>query len=529
MKIANFAFLAALAALAAAMAAEKPVTLYPGLGAWTHPISTRSPEAQKFFDQGLTLLYGFNRYEALRSFRKVSELDPQSVMAYWGMAMAQGPYINMDGDPSYNLKGACAAIEQGSGLTQAPEREQAYLKAAATWCSNTPPSAYIDAMRALAARYPDDPDAQTIFAESLMIPVRWHWYSRDGKPAPGMLEAERTLEAVIRRWPQHPGANHYYIHAVESSPTPERAIPSAQRLMGIVPEAGHLVHMPGHIWLVLGEWETAASVNERAVAVDREYFATTNVTQGTYTPYYLHNLDFIRYARSMQGRKADALRAADALGAAFEPMKEMMPEMAETIFPVVLTTYVRFADWDHVLNTPRPSENQEISAAFWHYARAVALGAHGDRNGAGAERAAFEQAKAAVPADATWGQNKARDVLAVASEILAARLAGTPGEVVPHWQIAVSLQDGLVYDEPPDWYYPLRESLGGALLRAGRAAEAEKVFREGVKRSPHNGRMLFGLMESLKAQGKAPDAAWVQREFEAAWAKADITLRVDDL
>ena len=512
-----------------AIGVEKPVALYHGLGAWKHPIATNNPDAQKYFDQGLALLYGFNRYEALRSFRKAAELDPQSVMARWGEAMAQGPYINMDGDPSFILKSACAAVAAGTKLTRAPERERAYLRAVATWCGNYPSTAYSDAMRQLAQRYPDDPDAQTIFAESLMIPVRWHWYSANGTPAPGMAEAERTLEAVIRRWPDHPGANHYYIHAVESSPTPERAIPSAQRLMGIVPAAGHMVHMPGHIWLVLGDWETAANVNERAVAVDRQYFAATNVTGGTYTPYYLHNLDFIRYARSMQGRKADALRAADDLNAAFEPMAKMMPDMAETIVPVVLTTYVRFGEWDRVLKAPQPAAAQKMSSAMWRYARAVALAGRGDRSGASRERDAFEKAKTAQPADAPYGQNKSGDVLAVASEIIAARLAASAAAAVPHWQKAVALHDALVYDEPPDWYYPVRESLGGALLGAGKAADAEKVFREGVRRSPRNGRMLFGLLESLKAQGKTQDAAWVQREFDAAWAKADIKLRLEDL
>jgi tetratricopeptide (TPR) repeat protein len=511
------------------MAGEKPVGLYKGLGAWKHPIATNNPDAQKFFDQGLALLYGFNRYEALRSFRKAAELDPQSMMAYWGMGMAQGPYINMDGDPSFDLKGACAAIEKGNKLTGAPERERAYLKAAATWCPKYEPKSYVDAMRALAIRYPDDPDAQTVFAESLMIGVRWHWYLANGTPAPGVAEAERTLEAVLRRWPQHPGANHYYIHAVESSPTPERAIPSAQRLMGIVPAAGHMVHMPGHIWLVLGDWETAASVNERAVTVDREYFAATNVVGGTYTPYYWHNLDFIRYARSMQGRKADALRAADDLSAASEPMTKAMPEMAETIFPVVLTTYVRFGEWDRVLKTPQPAAVQKMGTAFWHYARALALSARGDRSGASREHEALKKSKGAISANSVWGQNEAADILAVATEVAAARLAQSPAEAVPHWQRAVALQDALVYDEPPDWYYPLRESLGAALLRAGKPADAEKIFREGVKRSPRNGRMLFGLVQSLKARGRNEDAGWVQKELEAAWAKADVKLRIEDL
>jgi tetratricopeptide (TPR) repeat protein len=524
----KLALLLSLAGLTAS-AAEKPVVLYKGLGVWKHPVATGNPEAQKFFDQGLALLYGFNRYEALRSFRKAAELDPKAVMAYWGMAMAQGPYINMDGDPSFDLKGACAAVDAGRKLTQAPERERGYLEAVATWCPEYRPAAYIDAARVHATRYPDDLDAQTFYAESLMIPTRWHWYGADGKPAKGVAEAEHALEAVLRRWPGHPGANHYYIHAVESSPNPERAIPSAQRLMGITPAEGHMVHMPGHIWLVTGDWETAASVNERAATVDREYFAATNVTGGTYTPYYLHNLDFIRYARSMQGRKADALRAADFLNEANAPMAQAMPEMADPVVAVVLFTHLRFQDWDYVLKAAQPNEKMKVGNAMWYYARAVALAARGDRTVALQERDALAKARAAVPPERTWGQNKVADVLAMASETLAARLAASPSEAVPHWQRAVEMQDALTYDEPPAWYYPLRESWGAALLRAGRAADAEKVFREGVKRSPRNGRMLFGLLESLKAQKKMEDAAWVQREFDAVWAKADVKLRVEDL
>ena len=267
-----------------ASAAEKPVVLYRGLGSWHHPIATKNADAQKFFDQGLTLVYSFNRYEALRSFRRAAELDPEAAMAYWGIAMAQGPYVNMDGDPSFDLKGACTAVDAGLKLTKAPDREQAYLRALTTWCPNYRPDAYVEAMRKVAEQYPDDLDAWTIYAESRLIPVRWHWYEADGTPAAGVAEAERTLERVLRRWPQHPGANHYYIHAVESSLSPERAIVSAQRLMGVVPEAGHMVHMPAHIWLIFGDWEAAATVNERAAAVDQDYFTATNVTGGAICP-----------------------------------------------------------------------------------------------------------------------------------------------------------------------------------------------------------------------------------------------------
>ena len=507
---------------------EKPVALYKGLGAWKHPIATANPEAQRFFDQGLALLYGFNRYEALRSFRKAAELDPQAAMAYWGMAMAQGPYINMDGDPSYDLKGACAAVEAGRKLATAPERERAYLHAVAAWCPEYRPAAYVEAARDLAARYPDDLDAVTIYAESLLIPVRWHWYAPDGTPSAGVAEAERALEEVLRRWPEHPGANHYYIHAVESSRTPERAIASAQRLMGVVPWAGHMVHMPGHIWLLFGDWETAANVNERAAEVDREYFSASGVA-GTYMPYYLHNLHFIVYAREMQGRKADALHAAERMAAELRPMAEAMPEMADVFLAITMLAYVRFGEWDYLLKMAQPGAGMKISTVMWRYARALALAARGDRAGAERERDAFQKLGGEIPAGQPWGQNKTSDVLAMVAEILAARVAASPQEAVGHWRRAVEMQDALAYDEPPDWYYPLRESWGAALVRAGQAAEAETVFREGVKRSPRNGRMLFGLMESLRAQGKTEQAALVQREFDANWSKADVRLRLEEM
>jgi tetratricopeptide (TPR) repeat protein len=507
---------------------ENPVTLYKGLGTWHHPIHTASAEAQKFFDQGLALTYGFNRYAALRSFRKAAELDPQAAMAYWGMAMAQGPYVNMDGDAELNMKAACAAVDAGLKLAGTPEDEKAWLQAAAKRCPEYQPQPYIDAMRDLAKRWPDDPDAQTFYAESLLIPVRWHWYSADGTAAPGVPEAEHTLEEVLRRWPDHPGANHLYIHAVESPSTPERAIASAQRLMGIMPWAGHMVHMPGHIWLVLGDYEMAAAVNQRAVAVDREYLGQSKTSSG-YAMYYLHNLHFLAYARWMQGRKAEGLRAAGDMTEAAAPMLETMPEMADYFNAVTVLGRARFRDWDGILSMPQPKDSLHASLAAWRYARAIAFAARGNRASALREQAALEAIRTSLPPDAGWGLNKAADALAIAAETVAAKLAPTPAEAVLHWQRAVTAQDALSYDEPPDWYYPVRESLGAALLLAGKAAEAETAFREGAKRSPRNGRMLFGLMESLRAQGKNQDADWVEQEFDSAWAKADVTLKLEDL
>ena len=530
LKISFCLFPLSLAMAQAAPPSEKPVSLYPGLGIWHHQIHTSSAEAQKYFDQGLALMYGFNRYEALRSFRKASELDPEAAMPYWGIAMAQGPYVNMDGDAELKMRASCAAVEAGLKLAGTPEHERAYLEAAAKRCPAYQPQLYIDAMRALAQRWPDDLDALTLYAESLLVATRWHWYAADGAPAPGVPEAERTLEQVLRRWPDHPGANHLYIHAVESSPTPERAIASAQRLMGIMPWAGHIVHMPAHIWLVLGDYEMAATLNERAVAVDREYMAQSQVTTSGYAAYYVHNLHFVAYARWMQGRKADGLRAADEMSAALAPMMETMPGMADSFNSITVFGRVRFRDWDGILKLPEPKPNMHASTATWHYARALAYAGRGDLSAAAREQSALEAIRAALPAGASWGgYNKAADVFTIASAIVAARLAPTPAEAVPHLQRAVAMQDTLTYDEPPAWYYPVRESLGASLLLAGKAAEAESVFREGVKRSPRNGRMLFGLMESLRAQGKNEDAGWVKREYDAAWSKADVKLKVDEM
>ncbi|MCU1233160.1 MAG: tetratricopeptide repeat protein [Candidatus Solibacter sp.] len=502
--------------------AETPVTLYKGLGNWKHPIATRSEEAQRYFDQGLALLYGFNRYEALRSFRKASELDPQAAMAFWGMAMSTGPYINMgvEGDGDLDSKAACVAVGAGLKIAGTPARDRAYLEAASTRCPEYKPDAYVVAMKSLAERYPDDLDAATLYAESLMVPVRWHWYASDGTAAPGVPEAERVLQSVLRRWPSHAGANHYFIHAVESSPAPERGIPSAQQLMGVVPWAGHIVHMPGHIWLALGDYEMAGSVNERASAVDREYFAATKVI-GAYAMYYAHNLHFVAYARSMQGRRTDTVKAAQDLAEAVAPAAEAMPEMADAFLSVPLLLLTRVQAWDEILKSPQPAEKFVTQGALWRYARMMAMLGKGDSAGAARERDAFEAARKRVAADRPWGNNTCGDVMAMVSEIAAARMGDKP---VQHWEKAVAMQDALVYDEPPAWNYPLRESLGAALVRAGRPADAEKVFREGLRRSPRDAWMIFGLIEAVKAQQKTEGLVELQHELDAAWGKADIKL-----
>ena len=508
---------------------EKPVALYSGLGSWHHPISTSNPEAQKYFDQGLILLYSFNRYEALRSFRKGAELDPNAPpMMYWGAAMALGPYLNMDMDPSYQIKESCDAAKTGLALQNISEIDRAWLNAAASRCPDyADPGRYIGAMREIATHNPDDPDAQTLYAEALILPVRWHCYDQHGKAANGVPEAEGVLESVLRRFPNHPGANHLYIHVVEASPTPERAIPSAQRLMGIVPAAGHMIHMPGHIWLVLGDFNTAAAVNERAAQMDREYFAKTGVT-GNYYPYYLHNLQFIIYSRAMQGRLADTKAAVEQMAAALKPVMDTMPEMADFFSGSIPMAELRVYQWDEVLARGRPRSDNALGMSLWHYTRAVAFAGRGQLNEARQEQSEFESFCRKLDREAPWDTNKTGDVMDLASAILKARLEMSPPASIQSWRRAVQLQDALAYGEPPGWYYPVRESLGARLLLAGDAPAAESVFREGLRRSPNNGRMLFGLLESLKAENKTEAAAWVQREFEAAWKGADVQLRLQD-
>jgi tetratricopeptide (TPR) repeat protein len=508
---------------------EKPVVLYPGLGTWTHRIATRSPEAQKYFDQGLTLMYGFNRYEARRSFRKALELDPSAAMAQWGLAMALGPYLNMNFDTDMDLKEACNAASAGLATEGVAATERAWLEAAAARCPDySQPRQYIAAMRALATRFPDDPDAQTFFAESLLLPVRWHFYTPDGKPAEGVEEAQRVLEAVLRRHPYHPGANHLYIHAVEPSLTPERGIPSAQRLMGIVPSAGHMVHMPGHIWLAVGDYDTAIAVNERAAHVDRDYFANTGVVS-TYYNNYPHSLAFIAYALAMQGRVAETRKVIETLRGSLGPVMDMMPEMVDVGGMFIGFLEIRIGMWDELLAVSQPTSQNPLFTGMWHYRRAMALVGTGRRAEARKEQAQFQNLKKNFDVKILWGADPIGEVMDLADTVLAARLESDPATAIPLWRNSVALQDKLTYFEPPPWYYPVRESLGAALLRSGDAAAAEAVFREGLRRSPNNGRMLFGLRESLRAQNKTDEMVWVEGEFQKAWKHADIQLRVEDL
>lgn len=516
----------------------KPATLLSGLGAVYHPVSTTNAEAQRFFNQGLACLYGFNHEEAVRSFKRASELDPQLAMAYWGVALALGSNYNLQADAGQQ-KAAYEAVQKALALaSKASEHERAYIEALAKRYTNDSPADrqklavdYKNAMGALVKRYPDDLDAATLYAESMMNLRPWKLWTANGKPAEGTEEIVATLEGVLKRDPTHTGANHYYIHAVEASPNPERALPSAARLERLAPAAGHLVHMPSHIYIRTGDYQAAAQSNADAIVADRAYIEKTGA-QGVYPMmYYNHNIHFLASAHAMNGRYSDAIKSARELEGNVKPHLNQMP-MLEMFMPYTTVTLVRFRRWDEILKSPAPDRELKITGAFWHFARGMAYAATGQVAAAEAELRMLRDTSQAIPADAPFGNNTARVVLQVAEPLLAGKIwlaRGDKKRAIEELQKGVEAEDAVSYNEPPDWDLPIREWLGGALLASADYAEAEKVFRAELAKHPRNGRALFGLVESLKRQGKDSSAQMVQREFDKAWEKADTKLSVEDL
>jgi len=515
---------------------SRPVTLMSGLGRLHHPVSTKNPEAQKFFEQGLLLLYAFNHAESIRSFQRAAELDPDLAMAQWGIALALGPNINADVDPARE-KAAFEAVQKALAM-KAPLPERAYIEALAKRYSGELNADlrklsidYHVAMRQLIKSYPDDLDAATLYAESGMDLRPWKLWSKDGSPAEGTEELISVLESVLRRSPDHVGANHYYIHVVEASRHPEWAIPSADRLTRTVKTAGHLVHMPSHIYMRVGDYELAASSNKDAAKVDREYIEANQI-KGIYAAgYYSHNLHFLAIASSMQGRLHEALTAADQLSDNVKPYLADIPSL-ESFLPTSNLVLVRFRKWDELLKTPQPAQQLLLTSSIWHWSRAMAYAAKGQKQAAQSESELFRGVVVKLPKDTEWGLNHAVDIFAVASKVLDAKLEvanGDTGKAIAELTEAVALEDAFAYDEPPAWFLPSRESLGGVLLRAGKFEEAEQVFRADLERNSRNPRSLFGLMESLKAQNKNDSVQMVQSEFDQAWRNADVKLNDSDL
>ncbi len=496
---------------------EPTATLLRGMGSHHHPVSTVSADAQMFFDQGLTLVYAFNHPEAVRSFERAAQLDPQMTMAYWGIALALGSNINSEID-SERERSAYEAVQKARMLAAAgPEQERQYVAALA---------------KRYSILYPNDLDAATLFAEAAMVLRPWRLWTADGRPEEGTLEIVAALESVLRRDPNHIGAIHYYIHAVEASPHPEWALPYAVMLPALVPAAGHLVHMPAHIYERLGDYMSAARSNREAARADEATVAARGVEASSALLYYSHNLHFLAVAESMAGRLTDSLAAARKLEQHVAPHLKATP-VVEIFMPTSTLILVRFRRWDEVLKLPMPEAALATAVTYWHFARGLAFVATGDVARAEQEHRDFLRAEKGITEDmASAGGVASESVRRVADYVVSARIAGAKGDAKTEIELlrkGVEREDSLGYDEPPTWYLPTRESLGGALLRNGEYAEAERVFRADLERNRRNGRSLFGLMGALTSQNRPHEAVLVRQEFEKAWRHADTPLRLADL
>ena len=516
-----------------------PPTLVKGLGSVHHKVSTKNSEAQAFFDQGLAFIYAFNHDEAARSFRHAAELDPELAMAHWGVALAIGPNYNMDVDPDREAAAYQAiqrAVQLESGCTR---EERGYIDAMAKRFSNDPKADlkqlavnYKNAMGSLSHRYPNDLDAATLYAESMMDLRPWQLWTTDGKPAEGTLEIVRVLASVLKRDPNHVGANHFYVHALEASPHPERAYASADRLTRLAPAAGHLVHMPAHIYMRTGDYDASVKSNLQGVDVDEAYLKTNPVSGMYGVMYYSHNLHFLAIAASMEGNWAATSSALDKLDANVTPhLKESpYPDLFMAARPLLL---VRFHRWDDCLALAQPDkESAKFTSIMRHFARGMAFAATGRLENAASEQAAFQEETKSIPADAQWGFSSAPMIFDIAGKLLTAKIAvarGSDDAAAEALDDAASEEDKLAYDEPPDWYLPARESLGAILCRKGRYSEAATVFRADLIRHPKSGRALLGLAQALKGQRKLVQARAVQHQFAAAWKHADIKLTMADL
>jgi tetratricopeptide (TPR) repeat protein len=529
--------------------------LLDGLNVHSLPIATDVPMAQRYFDQGLVLAYGFNHAEAARSFREAQRLDPGCAMCYWGEALVLGPNINAPMDPAHNdaawaalqtarqliqtkeapdlevgARGPVRALPKPQQPTVPSEKERALIEALAFRYAERAPDdrsaldrAYADAMRTVAQQYPTDPDVQALFAEALMDTMPWDYWTESGDPKPETEEVLAALESAMGRAPYHPGANHFYIHAVESV-HPERGLQAAERLDGRVPGAGHLVHMPGHIYIRVGRYHDAVRVNQQAAAADERYIAQCKAQGAVPLGYYPHNLHFLWFAALMGGEGAVAIETAEKIQAT---LSDDMLEV-ERLRPTLIFALVRFEKWDDLLALPAPPPDQLYHRAMWHYGHGLAT-LH--TQGPNAATSDLDELTALAGREEVQALEQpyfhGLSQVQIAQKILQGEVAGMQGDqaaTIASLREAVALQDALPYMEPPYWYYPVRQSLGEALLRAGRAAEAESVFQDDLAYFAENGWSLHGLAKSLRAQGRHREANNAQWRFERAWQHADIQL-----
>jgi len=503
------------------------------LGSHRFRITTPSPAAQMAFNRGLNLAYSFGHYAAEQEFRKALKADPDCAMAYWGIALVNGPHINFPLVPPDKAATAWESLTQAKRLIgRCSPLERALVKALESRYANPQPedrasldAAYAAAMRAVAKAYPDNPEATTLFAEAAMDLHPWDFWT-NGLPQPWTHEILETLEQTLRIDPKHPGANHFYIHVVEGSPNPQRAILEADRLRRLVPDSSHMVHMPSHIYSRVGRWEDAAQANLDALKADRAYRAAYP-RPGLYSMYMAHNAHFLAWVSMMQGRNVEALRCARLMVS--EIPDEFLNEyaaIADGYMAIVPETLMRFGRWEEILREPEPRQDLLLARALWHYTRAVALTGLNRKDEARTEQEAFAKAVKAVPADRTMGNNSASDILAIAALVLNGEIRSKENDLdgsVSQLQQAVGLEDKLKYDEPPDWIQPVRHTLGAVLLAANRASEAETIYRKELQRNPENGWALLGLRDALRGQGKQREAQSVETRLGKAWSKADIS------
>jgi tetratricopeptide (TPR) repeat protein len=524
----------------AAPAKAKSATLLTGYGDWHHPVSTKNAQAQAFFDQGLRLIYAFNHDEAARSFQRAAELDPKLAMAYWGIAEAVGPNYNDPASEGRFVKAHDAIAKAETLAADASPSDKVYIAALAKRFPADPKSdlhsaaeQYRDAMRDVVKRFPDDLDAATLFAEAGMNLHPWGLWHPDGTPEEGTEEIVSTLESVMRRDPNHLGAIHYYIHSVEASSSPERALAGANRLAQLAPAAGHIVHMPAHIYIRTGDYEAAVKTNQKAALADQAYIKA-GAAEGIYSMmYYSHNLHFIAMAAAMNGNYLESRRGAQLLAANVGPHVKEMPPL-EGFMTVPLAVEVRFHKWNEILKAPQPDPAMHTATVFWHFARGLALAGTGKLEEAEAEHKFVAEAEENTPPDAIFQMpinNKTKDILKIAENVLGAKISLAKNDMdatVSQLRAAVAIQDSLKYDEPQDWFYPVRESLGAVLLKIGDDAGAEEAFRADLERNPRNPRSLFGLEQALKAQQRTYDAGFIRKQFDANW-KGTARPTVDDL
>jgi tetratricopeptide (TPR) repeat protein len=510
------------------LAQQPPPPLYTDLGTYHKAVGTRVPLAQQYFDQGLRLVYGFNHAEAIRSFTRATELDPACAMCWWGIAYAYGPHVNAGMDSASGVNAYQAAQKALSLSPDASPWKRAYIRAVAARYAPVPPadranfdSAYSRAMADVARRYPNDLDAAALYAESLMDLRPWNYWTPQGKPYPGTQQIVRQLERVIARNPEHPGACHYYIHAVEAV-NPQLAVPCAERLARLMPGVGHMVHMPAHIYVRVGRYNDAAASNVHAIHTDETFIEGQKPVTVYSLAYYPHNIHFLAFVSTLAGRSAQALEAARTLQSKVNLDVARQVPMLQEMVPYYVLTLTTFGRWDDVLAQPLPPSDIRMPLAMAYYTRGVAYAAKGQPAEAQTALDTVKAIDAATPADAPAKTPVSIAVHALMGEI--ATRSGKFDEGIGHFREALKIEDAGLYFEPPKWYYPIRESLGAVLLKAGRSAEAEAVYREDLKRFPENGWSLFGLAAALRAQGKSAEAAAVDQRFSKAWSAADVTL-----